>query len=808
MVELPPLPQAMQDIVIVKSADACSEPLKILRKVRGQEKRVFAVNCQLYRQKEDSQLVCFSIYCGKDIDFGGGHVLWVDTTAVSKESLSTLICFKEFFEDERYKKVYHNFSIMNHALLHHHISHSGFAGDTMHMARIWDASLEFLQDEGDSLLQLVGRCLGSTYKRALASPEIRKSDGKFMQRPLELQSRAETRSHWIKFSSCEAVCVFHLGRDLEARLRAMDCRPTSGAAAESMWDFYVDHWRPFGELLGEMERTGMGVDVEYLGELEASLASDRAALEAAVRRWATDATSEHHGPSSVEGANLHALNICSDAQVRQLLFGGEANRDPGKGGLPEERLLPGSAAITEEAEPAAHMGSGALQGASQLAPVSDGGVAAADYRNRKVDDLKDMLRSRGLIVSGRKADLVERLQLHDQGVEQKKAPSAKPKGLKVRIRGLKLGLEPASYTAAGWPSVSADALRTMGKGLSNNEQGALGAASVRSALEKIVEIKGIDGTIDGFIRPLRGHARNGRIHSSYNLNTETGRLSSRDPNLQNQPSGRSQVRKAFVAGEENALVVADYSQLELRVLAHMAGCTPMVDVLNSGGDFHSRTAAEMFPHVKDAVKQGRVRLDEEDGSSGQSLPSVKETFSLERVRAKVLNFSILYGKTPWGLSQDWGISEAEATANIGRWYRAYPEIRQWQDLMEDEVKRSGAVRTILGRPRKIPLIRSKFQYERKRALRAAINTPVQGSAADIVTCAMQKLASSTKLHELRFRMVNQVHDEVILEGPEVHAHAALEEVLKVMEDPLPFPLDAKLVVSAHTGKNWFDAKPD
>ncbi|CAK0812461.1 unnamed protein product [Prorocentrum cordatum] len=217
----------------------------------------------------------------------------------------------------------------------------------------------------------------------------------------------------------------------------------------------------------------------------------------------------------------------------------------------------------------------------------------------------------------------------------------------------------------------------------------------------------------------------------------------------------------------------------------------------------------MFPSVRAAIERGTVRLDKEGDSAGQPLPTVKEAFPLERGRAKTLNFAILYGKTAWGLSQDWGIELGAAQQIIDDWFEAYPEIRQWQARTQDEARQSGGVRTLLGRFRRLPAVRDVLSAQkRNHALRAAINTPVQGSAADIVTLAMLRLASCRYLlHEVGFHMVLQVHDEVVLEGPEARAEDALWQVRRLMEDPLPFGMAARLVVDARTAKNWHDAKP-
>lgn len=194
--------------------------------------------------------------------------------------------------------------------------------------------------------------------------------------------------------------------------------------------------------------------------------------------------------------------------------------------------------------------------------------------------------------------------------------------------------------------------------------------------------------------------KQGRIHCSLNLNTETGRLSSRRPNLQNQPAlekDQYKIRDAFIAEEGKTFIVADYGQLELRVLAHVTRCASMIEAFAKGGCFHSRTAMGMFTYIREAVDSGKVML-EWDYSKGQpTVPLVKDTFASERRKAKTLNFSIAYGKTVHGLAEDWGISKEEAQETLDAWYRDRPEVKEWQQRTQQMAKRGGYVRTIMGR---------------------------------------------------------------------------------------------------------------
>lgn len=406
------------------------------------------------------------------------------------------------------------------------------------------------------------------------------------------------------------------------------------------------------------------------------------------------------------------------------------------------------------------------------------------------------------------------------------APSVKSSLKKQRDFTINsIGMEPVEFTSTGLPQVSAGILKKLsGKNIFAEDEsetvwgtafaffggGEAGKRACR-AIGALAAVGQIDATINNFLVPLQALVdANQRIHCSLNLNTETGRLSSRRPNLQNQPALEKdsyKIRDAFVADKGNTLIVADYGQLELRILAHITNCQSMINAFQQGGCFHSRTAVGMYPYIQDAVNSGKVML-EWDYSKGQpTVPLVKDTYAAERRKAKTLNFSIAYGKTVHGLAADWGISKEAAEETLAAWYRDRPEVKDWQQAMQQLAMDKGYVCTMMGRYRRLPEARQqqeqpsvfgngdkngninkppvvfKNRAAMGHALRAAINTPIQGSAADVVMMAMLQLWKSPVLKSLGWKLLLQIHDEVILEGPKEHADAAMVEVRKCMENP-------------------------
>ena len=278
-----------------------------------------------------------------------------------------------------------------------------------------------------------------------------------------------------------------------------------------------------------------------------------------------------------------------------------------------------------------------------------------------------------------------------------------------------------------------------------------------------------------------------RVHTSFNqVGAATGRMSSNNPNLQNIPvrteEGR-RLRRAFIAEPGHVLLAADYSQVELRVLAHVAADERLIRAFQEGQDIHAITAAELF----------RVPLAEVNRS--------------QRDLGKTINFATVYGSTAFGLSQRTEMSVAEAEEFLIRYFETYPKVEQWVEDTRQAVTRDGYVTTLTGRKRPFPELQGgKLAPQQRRAAeRAAINAPVQGSAADILKIAMVRVERALKHQHLAGRMLLQVHDELVLEVPEREFAQTASVVKQEMEQA--FSLRVPLRADVETGLNWRDLTP-
>ena len=339
-----------------------------------------------------------------------------------------------------------------------------------------------------------------------------------------------------------------------------------------------------------------------------------------------------------------------------------------------------------------------------------------------------------------------------------------------RILFDKLGLPPVKKTKTGY-STNADVLEKL-----RDKHPIVEAVLDYRQLAKLKSTY-----VDGLTKVI---AADGRIHTSFqNTVTATGRLSSTEPNLQNIPVRTelgAELRKMFVAPAGRVLVDADYSQIELRLLAHIAGDEHMIAAFRTGEDIHTVTASQVF-----------------------GVPPEQVTHEMRR-RAKAVNFGIVYGISDFSLSQDIGVTRAEAKAYMEKYFEKYSGVHAYMTQVVERAKADGYVSTLMGRRRWLPELKSSNFNLRSFGERVALNMPIQGTAADLIKKAMLHVDSRLRREGLEARLVLQVHDELIVECPEGEAEQVQRLLAEEMEHvaELAVPLTAE----AHAGKSWAEAK--
>jgi len=335
---------------------------------------------------------------------------------------------------------------------------------------------------------------------------------------------------------------------------------------------------------------------------------------------------------------------------------------------------------------------------------------------------------------------------------------------------VKLGLTPVKKTKTGF-STDVDVLEEL--------------AHLHSLPAEILAYRSLSKLKSTYVDALPAmiNRKTGRVHTSLNQTvTATGRLSSSDPNLQNIPIrteiGR-EIRKAFIAEQGSSLLSADYSQIELRILAHMSGDDALIQTFIANEDVHTRTAAEIF-----------------------GLPADEITPEMRR-KAKAVNFGIIYGISAFGLAQDIGVSNAEAKRYIDNYFSRYPGVRDFIDRTIEQAKTTGFVTTLFDRRRFIPELSSSAAAVRSFGERMAVNTPIQGTAADLIKIAMIRISEKLKRKNLASTMILQVHDELVFEVPDNEIEVMKQFVRSEMEGVVT--LSVPILVDLGVGKNWDEA---
>ncbi len=392
-------------------------------------------------------------------------------------------------------------------------------------------------------------------------------------------------------------------------------------------------------------------------------------------------------------------------------------------------------------------------------------LAEMEWTGVKLD--KEML---GSLSKEMKTELTElQDKIHELAGEQFNINSTQQLG---EILFKKLNLPAGKKTSTGKPSTSEDVLQTL--------------ANDYEIAKLLLDYRGLSKLLSTYVDALPKliHPETGRVHTSFNQHiAATGRLSSSSPNLQNIPvrteRGR-EVRKAFVAEPGNKLIAADYSQIELRVIAHISGDKAMSQAFKDDEDIHARTACEIF-----------------------GLDSMDQVDREYRRKAKEVNFGIPYGVSAFGLAQRLGVGRSEGKAIIDAYFDRFPKIKEYIDQTVEFARQNGYVKTLAGRRRSIPDINTKNRNMRSFAERTAINTPIQGTAADLIKMAMINVYKAFDQQNLKTRMLLQVHDELIFEAPEDEIDACSEVIKREMEQAMP--LDIPLKVELGVADNWLEA---
>jgi DNA polymerase I len=510
--------------------------------------------------------------------------------------------------------------------------------------------------------------------------------------------------------------------------------------------------------------------------------------------------------------DIEALNRC-DVAVRGVVFdtmlacyllgegGGEGNR-PGGGSLGlkwvvAKRLNEEMMAITEL------IGTGAKQISMADVPISQAAPYAAadgDMTLRLRPLLEADLREQGLwpLFSEIEIPLVAVLaRMEETGV------AVDTDALREMSRSLTeqiARLEREAYDAVGhefnpgspqqlsvvlFEDLKLPHTRRTKQGYTTDATALEGLRGVHAVIDILLEWRQLTKLKSTYIDSLPAlvNPATGRIHTNFNQTVAaTGRLSSQEPNLQNIPVRTdlgNAIRRCFVArdfGPDPILIAADYSQIELRILAHLSQDEKLIEAFLADEDIHAATAAQVFGG------------------------DIKDITSEQRRRAKVFNFGVLYGLSEFGLSTREGITREEAAQFIDTYFAKYPSVRAWRERIIADTRRDGYAETMLGRRRLIPEIRSANFQVRSAAERVAVNMPAQGTASDIIKIAMNRIDAELQKKKLTTRMILQVHDELIFEGPAKERDTITEMVLRIM--PQSVGLAVPLRVDVKIGKNW------
>jgi DNA polymerase-1 len=775
-------------VTIVDSIESATRVARILQALPREAVVAWNIECtdvdmkRFHTAGTGGRVLCASL-TAKDVDFGGGsQSVFVDAIPLTDESddesetsdnSPILEVFKSYFQDAFRLKCSHSVADDYHVLLRHGITLRGVESDTRYLARLantalssWEGSAGSSDGEASTSDVQVEkgydlRASARSFEVSLTPEFADKKMDRFLKRlngTKIAHFSCNMRPYWIGKTVENAILTLDLHDALKERLQETPWKSQVVIQRPdlSMWDLASLVHQPLLEILAEVEHTGIVVDRDFLLSIEEKtrcIVSNHTSIFRRVCASMKDPVD----PSSYLNCDADLINPQSPQQIRQLLFG---------------------------------------------------------YPSLKSSEWF----SYGKKTDGKKLSRTDQFQLNGGSISIS--------GIGLRPIKSKMNKKRLSdFSAKGLPSVNQKLLMeyagkdpdngVLGKAASEDQLGKFGSLYAREACRMLFHLASmskyeyvLSSFIDPLLEKLVQHSQQlWKIHPSLSLDTSTGRLACRKPNLHNPPNASDTLglRAAFCAAPGNVLVVADYSQLELRILGHVTNCESMIRSLNAGGDYHSWTAVDMFAHVRQAIEEGRCSV-----VSNGSVSTVKHMFAAERSKAKAVNFSIAYGKCARSIAEDLDCTLAEAEDLLANWYASKPEVAAWKADTVFKARVSKKVESILGRTRDIPHIDSKLW--KGRSERAAVNHCIQGSAADIAICAMIQIGTNETLKSIGFKLLMQIHDEFIIEGPEAHAEEAKKILVELMQNPFRtlnpgYIFKVPLEVDAGIGKNWLEAKP-
>lgn len=761
----PPIFVRGSPVTIVESLESARQVLSVLRNLPASSVVAWNIEAtdvdvkRFHTAGTGGRVLCASC-TSVDADFGGGsRSVFIDAMPLSESSDDDgeaggeiLKEFRAYFQDPLALKCSHSVVDDYHVLLQHGITLQGIEADTRYLTRLFNTALSSWEGRLDADSEAPSTERGYDLRASVSSLKLRETPLEFADKRTDrflkrlngskiAHLSSTMRPYWVGKSVESSFLTLDLFSFLKAELLNSEWTSAVFSGSKSMWDLASAVHKPLIHVLAQVEDTGMAIDTALLDKVR----SDTQKLvdfHTAEFRAACSSMRDPADPSQFLNTDADLINPHSAQHVRQLLFGYPSER-------PGEWFTYKSGKEKQKIPPRATFGEMTISGIG-LRPI-------------------------------------------------------KSKLNKKRL---------ADYSAKGLPSVNQKLLAEYAG--SNPEEGKYGRAADEDQLAKfgetyvaqacrmlyhLLSVGKYQYVLSSFVDPLHEKVVNGRIHPSLSLDTSTGRLACKKPNLHNPPNASDTlgVRAVFTAPGDDVLIVADYSQLELRILAHVTSCESMIRSLNAGGDYHSWTAVDMFPHVRNAVETNACSIHE-----------VKQKYPAERSKAKAVNFSIAYGKCARSIAEDMDCQLAEAEQLLTTWYATKPEVAAWKTDTVFRARVAKKVESILGRTRDIPHIDNKLW--KGRSERAAVNHCIQGSAADIAICAMIQIGQSEELKRLGFRLLMQIHDEFILQGPQAHAEAAKTILVDLMQNPFrmmnpDFKFKVRLEVDAGIGKNWLVAKP-